>query len=200
MPAAPGCFFRRPSERMSRLASSPFPTRIITPGVGGIIVMECARSRVKPWPTFTASFSSGRAKPKAESRKQKSEMNQGRLPEEFRDRTKRFASSTVRLFIALPKDREEVRTLGKQLLRSGTSVAAHTRGAWRTHSDEEFASKNFQRSHLARLCGREPFYRSQFQFSSTVERGWKSCRVARSLVPPPGKNREFPGRQVHAVG
>ena len=147
--------------------------------------MECARSRAKPWPIFTASFSSGRAKPKAESRKQKSEMNQGRLPEEFRDRTKRFASSTVRLFIALPKDREEVRTLGKQLLRSGTSVAAHTRGAWRTHSDEEFASMNFQRSHLARLCGREPFYRSQFQFSSTVERGWTSCRVVRSLVPPP---------------
>jgi hypothetical protein len=103
-------------------------------------------------------------------------MNQGRLPEEFRDRTKRFASSTVRLFIALPKDSEEVRTLGKQLLRSGTSVATHARGAWRTHSDEEFASKNLQRSHLVRLRGREPFY---------VERGWKSCRVARSLVPSP---------------
>jgi four helix bundle protein len=31
--------------------------------------------------------------------------------------------------------------LGKQLLRSGTSVAAHTREASRARSDEEFVSK-----------------------------------------------------------
>ena len=55
-----GCFFRRHSERMSRSASSPFPTRIMTPGIGGVIVMECARFRVKPWPMFTRSSSSGR--------------------------------------------------------------------------------------------------------------------------------------------
>jgi len=112
-------------------------------------------------------------------------MNQGRLPEEFRDRTKRFASSIVRLFIALPKDREEVRTLGKQLLRLGTSVAAHARGAWRTHSDEEFASKNFQRSHLVRLRGREPFYRRK-----RVE--ILSCRT--SLVPPPREESRISGK------
>jgi four helix bundle protein len=68
-------------------------------------------------------------------------MNQGRLPTEFRDRTKEFASSTIRLFVALPKDREEVRILGKQLLRSGTSVAAHVREASRARSEEEFVSK-----------------------------------------------------------
>jgi len=65
----------------------------------------------------------------------------GRLPEEFRDRTKRFASSVIRLFIQLPKAREEVRTLGKQLLHSGTSVAAHVREASRARSAEEFVSK-----------------------------------------------------------
>src|ERR1035437_9561132 len=32
----------------------------------------------------------------------------------------------IRLYVQLPKGREEVRVLGKQLLRSGTSVAAHT--------------------------------------------------------------------------
>ncbi len=68
-------------------------------------------------------------------------MNQGRLPIEFRDRTKRFASATIRLFVKLPKSREEVRVLGKQLLRSGTSVAAHVREASRARSDEEFVSK-----------------------------------------------------------
>jgi four helix bundle protein len=50
-----------------------------------------------------------------------------RLSEEFRARAKRFAAQTIRLFVKLPKAREEVRVLGKQLLRSATSVAAH---AW----------------------------------------------------------------------
>ena len=68
-------------------------------------------------------------------------MNQGRLSVEFRERTKKFASSTIRLFVQLPKIREEVRVLGKQLLRSGTSVAAHCREAARARSDAEFCSK-----------------------------------------------------------
>ena len=68
-------------------------------------------------------------------------MNQGRLPTEFRDRTKKFAAAAIRLYVKLPKGREEVRVLGKQLLRSGTSVAAHIREASRARSDDEFVSK-----------------------------------------------------------
>lgn len=68
-------------------------------------------------------------------------MYHGRLPAEFRDRTKKFASGSVRLFVVLPKAREEVRILGKQLLRSGTSVAAHVREASRARSAAEFVSK-----------------------------------------------------------
>ena len=68
-------------------------------------------------------------------------MNQGRLPAEFRDRTKAFAAGTVRLYVKLPKTREEIRVLGKQLLRSGTSVAAHVREASRARSGDEFVSK-----------------------------------------------------------
>jgi four helix bundle protein len=64
----------------------------------------------------------------------------GRLPQEFRDRTKRFASSIIRLFVALPK-REEVHVLGRQMLRSGTSVAAQVREANRARSSAEFISK-----------------------------------------------------------
>jgi four helix bundle protein len=71
----------------------------------------------------------------------KTEMNKGRLSEEFRNRTKQFASAIIRLFVKLPKQREEVKVLGKQLLRSGTSVAAHTREASRARSEEEFVSK-----------------------------------------------------------
>lgn len=64
-----------------------------------------------------------------------------RLKEEFRTRTKQYASQIIRLYVQLPKGREEVRVLGKQLLRSGTSVAAHTREASRARSDAEFCSK-----------------------------------------------------------
>src|ERR1035437_5641464 len=68
-------------------------------------------------------------------------MNQGRLPIEFRDRTKLFAAKVIRLYVKLPKAREEVRVIGKQLLRLGTSVAAHVREASRGRSDDEFVSK-----------------------------------------------------------
>ncbi len=68
-------------------------------------------------------------------------LPQGRLPLEFRDRTKKYASTVIRLFVRLPKGNEEARILGKQLLRSGTSVAAHVREASRARSDAEFVSK-----------------------------------------------------------
>jgi four helix bundle protein len=64
-----------------------------------------------------------------------------RLGEEFRERTKRYASAVVRMYSELPKARKEVEVLGQQLLRSGTSVAAHTREASRARSDAEFCSK-----------------------------------------------------------
>ena len=64
-----------------------------------------------------------------------------RLTVELRDRTKGFASGVIQLYVKLPKEREEVRVLGKQLLRSGTSVAAHAREASRARSDSEFCSK-----------------------------------------------------------
>ena len=64
-----------------------------------------------------------------------------RLPNEFRNRTKLFAAAVIRLYVILPKGREEIRVLGKQLLRAGTSVAAHIREASRARSEDEFVSK-----------------------------------------------------------
>jgi four helix bundle protein len=60
--------------------------------------------------------------------------------EVLRDRTKKFALRIIRLFTALPKT-DEARTIGKQLLRSGTSVAANYREASRARSDAELKSK-----------------------------------------------------------
>lgn len=55
-------------------------------------------------------------------------------------RTKQFALEIIRLYASLPK-RTEALVLGKQLLRSGTSVGAHYREAQRARSNAEFISK-----------------------------------------------------------
>jgi four helix bundle protein len=55
-------------------------------------------------------------------------------------RTKDFALRIVRMYVKLPKSPlSEV--LGKQVLRSGTSVGAHYREAKRARSTAEFISK-----------------------------------------------------------
>jgi four helix bundle protein len=68
-------------------------------------------------------------------------MHFGRLPEEFRNRTKTYAARVIRLYVKLPRTVDEARVLGRQLLRSGTSVAAHVREASRARSGDEFVSK-----------------------------------------------------------
>lgn len=60
--------------------------------------------------------------------------------EGLRDRTEQFALRVVRLHSALPPT-TVAQVLGKQLLRSGTSVAANFREASRARSDGEFISK-----------------------------------------------------------
>lgn len=61
-------------------------------------------------------------------------------PEVLKDRTKQFAIRIVRVFKALPKT-DEARILGKQLLRSGTSVGANYRAVCRARSTAEFIAK-----------------------------------------------------------
>jgi four helix bundle protein len=56
------------------------------------------------------------------------------------ERTTEFALRVVKMFVALPKT-EEDRVLGRQLLRSGTSVGANYREAQRARSKAEFISK-----------------------------------------------------------
>jgi four helix bundle protein len=60
--------------------------------------------------------------------------------EELRKRTKQFAVRVVRLYQALPK-KDEARVIGKQALRSGTSVGANYRAVCRARSKAEFIAK-----------------------------------------------------------
>lgn len=59
---------------------------------------------------------------------------------DLKDRTKQFALRVMRLYRALPR-REEARVIGRQLLRSGTSVGANYRAACRARSKAEFVAK-----------------------------------------------------------
>jgi four helix bundle protein len=60
--------------------------------------------------------------------------------QEMKERTKRFALRIIKLVDALPTSKSAY-TLGKQLLRSGTSVGANYRAACRAKSSADFISK-----------------------------------------------------------
>ncbi len=61
-------------------------------------------------------------------------------PQDLGARTKNFALRVIKLYAALPKT-TAAQVIGKQLLRSGTSVGAHYREARRAKSDADFISK-----------------------------------------------------------
>jgi four helix bundle protein len=62
-------------------------------------------------------------------------------PQDLKLRTKAFASRVIRMFCKLPKNDAVAQVLGKQVLRSGTSVGANYREASRGRSKAEFISK-----------------------------------------------------------
>ena len=59
---------------------------------------------------------------------------------DLQERTKQFALSVIRTFSIIPKT-TEAQVLGNQLLRSGTSVGANYREAYRGRSKAEFIAK-----------------------------------------------------------
>ena len=63
-----------------------------------------------------------------------------RKPVDLKLRTKQFALRIIRLYSAMPKS-AVAQVLGKQMLRSATSVGAHYREATRSRSNAEFISK-----------------------------------------------------------
>ena len=60
--------------------------------------------------------------------------------EVLEERTRRFALRIIKLFRSLPKT-DDARILGKQILRSGTSIGANYRAACRSRSRAEFVAK-----------------------------------------------------------
>ena len=61
-------------------------------------------------------------------------------PDDLKERTKQFALRVLKLVAALPKTLAG-KTIGSQLIRSGTSVGANYRAACRARSKLEFIAK-----------------------------------------------------------
>ena len=66
--------------------------------------------------------------------------DEGRQPQDLKPRTTDFALRIIRLYASLPKT-TEAQILGKQVLRSGTSVGAHYREGHRAKSDADVINK-----------------------------------------------------------
>ncbi|MES2375785.1 MAG: four helix bundle protein [Bacteroidota bacterium] len=60
--------------------------------------------------------------------------------EMFKNRTKKFVVDNIKFYRTLPKT-EEAKIIGRQLLRSSSSVGANYRAACRARSKAEFHSK-----------------------------------------------------------
>lgn len=69
-----------------------------------------------------------------------SEKNKPKSNQDLKQRTKQFALDVITLVESLPST-ETCRILGRQLLRSGTSVGANYRAAKRAKSPADFISK-----------------------------------------------------------
>lgn len=67
-------------------------------------------------------------------------MDDGKEPADLRIRTKTFALRIIKMFGQLPKS-EVAKVLGRQVIRSGTSVGANYREAYRARSKAEFVAK-----------------------------------------------------------
>ena len=61
-------------------------------------------------------------------------------PRDIGERTKAFALRIIRLYVSLPKT-TEAQVIGKQVLKSGTSIGAHVREGRRSRSNAELISK-----------------------------------------------------------
>jgi hypothetical protein len=90
---------------------------------------------------------------------------------DLQNRTKLFALSVIRIFAMIPKT-TEAQVLGKQLLRSGTSVGANYREAYRARSKAEWSERagdmdgNAARWRRASREKSESIYRKVWRFAA----------------------------------
>jgi four helix bundle protein len=67
-------------------------------------------------------------------------MKDESISKDLKQRTKKFALRIIKLYTALPKT-TEAQVIGKQVLRSGTSIGAHYAESQRGKSNADFINK-----------------------------------------------------------
>src|SRR3990172_1891967 len=72
--------------------------------------------------------------------KEEKDKMENETPQDLRTRTSDFALRIIKLYVSLPKT-TEAQVLGKQVLRSGTSVGAQYREGHRAKSDADVINK-----------------------------------------------------------
>ena len=77
---------------------------------------------------------------KIKSENGKGEKMKNETPVDLRTRTADFALRIIKLYSSLPKT-TEAQVLGKQVLRSGTSIGARYREGYRAKSDADIINK-----------------------------------------------------------
>jgi four helix bundle protein len=92
---------------------------------------------------------------------------------DLRERTKRFGLATIRLYSQIPRTAQG-QVLGRQVLRSGTSIGAHYREAWRARSDAEFVSKV--------ECGLQELDETGYWLELLIDSGTLSASAAKDLL------------------
>jgi four helix bundle protein len=93
---------------------------------------------------------------------------------ELCDRTRAFALRIIKLYQGLPRN-EVGRVIGRQLLKSGTSIGANVEEAQAGYSRPDFAAK----MSIALKEARETRY-------------WLTLLLESELYPPPGSNLSWP--------
>ena len=92
-------------------------------------------------------------------------------PPDLKPRTKEFALRVIRMYTKLPRSDTVAQVLGKQVLRSGTSVGANYREAAQARSKAEFTSK--ASDSLKEIC------ETEYWLELLVDSGWLSFEPSR---------------------
>src|SRR3981189_3316467 len=100
-------------------------------------------------------------------------MNTINRAKQLQNRTKKFAVRVIKAFARLPKD-EAIRIIGRQFLRSGTSLAANYRATCRARSTADFISKV--------SAGTEEADETLFWFEMLVESDLIRPKIVESLM------------------
>ena len=101
---------------------------------------------------------------------------------ELKQRFKSYSLRVIRLYTKLPKNDVVAQVIGKQVLRSATSVGANYAEASRARSKNEFAAKTGDS--LKEISETRYWLELLVESGITTEQKWRICWMKRTNSPP----------------